>query len=422
MSTLSCRFCGPLLLIAVTLAVAAEPIAPPPEEPEPVVPVSATELLPSQPPSAVPVPLPLLTQPAPEVADSTPLTSPPVPAVDGPISPPGTQFGLVGPPGLNGPLSGIGGRGFGGPFGLANSLTPFVSYSATWYPNESATGGSHLGFVRQEGAFNYPLYADDQNYLIGHVGVREEKFQTDVILPDSGQAFPHELWNVHFGVNGLHRFDSGWSAGGGISFGSASDRPFDSFKTLNLGVNGFLRIPVRDQRDAWLFTLAYSPLGQLTFPVPGVAYNWNPSKQLTVNFGLPAQVYYRPTPDWIFEASYMLVTNVRARVSYRLNNADWLTAARLYAGYEWTNESYYLSSQFPQMPGDSSDSFQRFFYYEQRLAAGIYYPVNRNLAFDLSAGYAFDRYYIRGKSISSGIDHVDVGAGAFISGQVRLRW
>ena len=45
------------------------------------------------------------------------------------------------------------------------------------------------------------------------VRIRDQEFDTRAILPDTGEPFPDELWNVRFGTSYRHRFESGWIAG-----------------------------------------------------------------------------------------------------------------------------------------------------------------------------------------------------------------
>ena len=81
-------------------------------------------------------------------------------------------------------------------------------------------------------------------------------------------------------------------------------------------MNAMLRIP-QGEHNAWLFTLMYSPMGELNFPVPGVAFSWNPSPQFHANIGLPLMVMWRPTDDWQFQASYMLIRTIHLKAQYR---------------------------------------------------------------------------------------------------------
>ena len=130
------------------------------------------------------------------------------------------------------------------------------------------------------------MWRDGGDVLMLSAGVRNSMFFTDAILPDSHRPFPNELWNVHLGTNYMHKFDNGWSGMLGINFGSASDKPFHSINEMNVGFMSFLQIPVWNDRDAWRFSLMYSPVGNLNFPIPGVAYLWNPSDTLHASIGI----------------------------------------------------------------------------------------------------------------------------------------
>src|SRR5262249_49527698 len=152
-----------------------------------------------------------------------------------------------------------------------------------------------------------PLWSDGDNLLVGHAHVRSELFQTNAILPESLQPFPDQLWNIGLGLTGVHRFDNGWVLGLGGNFVSASERPFNTLHTLNGDVNAFLRVP-SVRANYWQFSLAYSPLAQIPFPVPGLAYVVN-TERYSANIGLPLRLVYRPCPGWVFDVSYMLVTN-----------------------------------------------------------------------------------------------------------------
>jgi hypothetical protein len=300
--------------------------------------------------------------------------------------------------------------GFGG-LGLGLTPVPTASYRALWLPSERVTNedGRHLGFVEQSLSASCPVYANGADAITARVGVRSQTFQTDALLPGSLQPFPGQLWNVSLGLTEVHQFDNGWVGGLGLSGGSASNRPFESAKELNANVHAFLRIPFRET-DAWNFSLSYSPLGQLAFPVPGVSYYWHPSDAFAASIGLPFQLYWRPVDDLTFDLSYMLLTTVHARATYRL-----CEPLRVYAGFNWINQGYHLSAD--------GDSTNRFFYYEKNLAAGARWNLARWAALDVSGGYAFDRYYSEGHALAGGTgSRVDIAPGPFLSGQFSLRW
>jgi hypothetical protein len=308
---------------------------------------------------------------------------------------------------------GAGGRGGpGGPnmfSGVVGNMPTLASYTATWLPAQPVKGQfTNLGSEQQNFSFRTPLYQDsvDELSLTSHVGL--ELIQTKAILPTSGMAFPDELWNIGLGGSYRHLFDNGWIAGGSVQVGSASDRPFNSIHEINVGFSGFLRIP-QGEHNAWLFTLSYSPTAQIPFPIPGVAFLWVPSDRFQATIGVPFSMTWRPVDDLVLNLSYVPLTNVNARATYRI----W-GPLRVYAGYRWTNQGYFLA--------DRQDSRDRFLYYDMRVMSG----VQANLgawSLDLSSGYVFDRYYTEARQASlNGQDRVDVGAGPFLSLGVRLRW
>jgi hypothetical protein len=143
----------------------------------------------------------------------------------------------------------------------------------------------------------------------------------------------------------------------------------------------------------------YSPTSELNFPVPGVAFSWNPSPEFHANIGLPLQVTWRPTEDWQFQASYMLISNVRLKAQYRITKQ-----LRAFAAYDWSNQAYTLLER----PEDND----RFFMYDQRVSLGLQASFSRHWTASLTGGYVFDRYMFEGKSFAtndSGIVNLDAG-------------
>ena len=88
------------------------------------------------------------------------------------------------------------------------------------------------------------------------------------------------------GCSYVRQLGDGWMAGGGVSIGSASDHPFATIHEMNFGMNAMLRLP-QGEHNAWIFSLMYSPTSELNFPMPGVAFSYNPLPRV------PCQ--YRPS-------------------------------------------------------------------------------------------------------------------------------
>jgi hypothetical protein len=285
-----------------------------------------------------------------------------------------------------------------------------ADYRVLWFPQQPVSGQpTNLGMVQEDFSFAAPLWQDCTDEWSVSAKVRSELFQTHAILPNTRQEFPEELWNINVGTTYRHQFDNGWIAGGSVHVGSASDRPFGSFDELTAGVNAFLRIP-SGEHNAWLFTLSYSTTSELPVPLPGVAYIWQPTDWFHANIGLPFQVWVRPLDDLTLDFSYMLLTTIHARATYRVS-----PCLRVYAGFDWENESYFLYNR----PNEND----RFWYYDKRLTTGVKAILSRNVSLDLSGGYAFDRFYFEGARYSDrNFNRVDVGDGGFVSFQCHIRW
>ena len=181
--------------------------------------------------------------------------------------------------------------------GDLGKMLPRADYGVTWLPEQKVQGQpTNLGFVRQDFSLIHPIYQDSGNEWSAAFHLSNELFQTAAVLPATGQAFPHDLWNIRFSTTYRHLFENGWIAGGSVSVGSASDKPFHSYNEMTIGVSGFLRLP-QGEHNAWLFTLSYANTSQLPFPLPGVAFLWQPAENFRMHLGLPFQVMYRPRED-----------------------------------------------------------------------------------------------------------------------------
>jgi hypothetical protein len=328
--------------------------------------------------------------------------APPVPAAEG------------GGPDLNAPASQFAtapGLGFSPLFNPAVGHALLrADYRVTWFPDEPVSGQpTNLGYVENAFGLSFPIWQDGPDEWTASARVRDEIFHTHAVLLNTGQPFPDDLWNIHLGTTYRHLFDNGWIAGGSVSVGSASDQPFHSINEMTAGINAFLRVP-QGEHNAWLFSVNYSPTSELGFPLPGVAFIWQPSEYLCANIGLPFQLIVRPTDDLTLDFSYMLLRTVHARATYRLG-----PFLQVYGGFDWQNESYFLA--------DRLDERDRFFYYDKRLAGGLRANLGKHASVDLSSGYVFDRFYFQGHSYSDrNNDRIDVGNGPFLSLQLQSRW
>jgi hypothetical protein len=303
-----------------------------------------------------------------------------------------------------GPKPGRG--GFGGGGGPAGGPP---GYAATGYFARPVAGqDATLGFVRQSLNTALPLWTDGGDMVAATVRASNTLFQTDAILPDSGRPFPDQLWDVGLGLMCFRKLDNGWTAGAILSVGSASDQPFHGLREMTIGGTAFLRVPAARDGDWWQFSVMYSPNGQLNFPIPGVAYEWNPSDRLKVSVGLPLSLRWTPAEEWRVETSYVPLATVRAKLVW-LPRPGW----QFYGGFDWDSDGYFLV--------DRPDRRDRFLYLEKRLGGGVRYDLTDRLTADLSAGYAFDRQFGIGRNpLDFTSDRVTVANGAYLGAKLQL--
>jgi hypothetical protein len=141
-----------------------------------------------------------------------------------------------------------------------------------------------------------------------------------------------------------------------------------------------------------------------------VAFSWNPTPDFHANIGLPLMVMWRPSDDWQFQASYMLLRTVHIKAQYRLTGS-----LRAFAAYDWSNESYSLL--------DRPELDDRFFIYDQRVSLGIQTPLWERWTASVSSGFLFDRYMFEGtSSTSSSADRIDLGNGPFAALNFNARF
>lgn len=284
-------------------------------------------------------------------------------------------------------------------------------YFAEWYPTRGVRDrNSDVGFVRQSLNLGAPIYRDGANTVLLTASVKNVLFDTDAVLPDTGRAFPNALWSVSFGVLTTRKFENGWTGGLMLNTGSSSDKPFANVRDMNLGGMGFLRVPVRDGRDAWQFSVMYSSAGNLSFPIPGVAYSWNPSDRFRMSIGLPFSIHWQPFEEWSLDASYVPLTNGRVRVTYKP-----VERVKLYAGYESTADSYFLA--------DRVETRDRFLMMEQRLITGLTWQFHDHGTLDVFGGYAFDRRLGEGQNQGGDLhDRVNLRPGPFAGLRLGLKF
>ena len=267
-------------------------------------------------------------------------------------------------------------------------------------PNELAINGEEIELA-------FPLRLDADGIWLALGSVQRLEISTSACLPDSGLPVPNQLWDVEVGTMHLRDLGDGWSAGGMFRVGSPSDRPFVALRDMTVTLLGFLTVP-SSERDAWNFSLFYSPTGQIVFPIPGVAYVWRPNCQFQANLGIPFSLEYQPTETLALTASYRPLTNLEAIARQSLGES-W----SVYGGYRTVCETFLLA--------DRVNDRERTYVFDQRLMLGLQRELGRGWSFDLSAAYVFDRQVFQAEKFSgSRRDELAIDPG--LAGTLQLLW
>ena len=301
-------------------------------------------------------------------------------------------------------------RWIGGDLGKAR---PSLNYQFLGYSTEEVASQGKDFRLNEHRLFTLvPFLQSPQRDGSAYLNLRAQDVGTAAILPDTRESFPDQLWDIRLGGQYRQKFDNEWIGGVALGFGSASDKPFASWDEIFLDVNLFARVP-DGGRNAWLFFLNYSKTREFlpNVPLPGVGYWYEPNDQARLVVGIPfAFLTLRPVKEVSLSLSYFIVRSVRARVTY-----SPLGFLRLYGNFEWRNESYYRAER--------QDDKDRLFYYEKALSAGVQVSVHRHVSLDLSAGYAFDRFYFEGRDYEDrDQNRVSIGNGPFVALQAGVRF
>jgi hypothetical protein len=290
-----------------------------------------------------------------------------------------------------------------------------ADFRETYYPDERVRQqGTELKIFEERGGLFFPIWqnATDELSFSGSVRYQElDTGNTPAILPGGQVQLPGDLWEIKFGPTYRHKFDNGWIAGLNVTVGSASNRPFHSMDEVTARATAFLRVP-QGERNAWIFTLNYSNYSEYFagLPVPGIDFLYSPNDNFTLVFGFPfTSLEWKPFEKLTVQINYVPVRTVIAKVTYEI-----FQPLRVWAGFDWDDDWYLRANR--------TDTGDRLFYYEKRITGGIRFDL-RHVGFEVSGGYAFDRFYFEGDKYSERNDNrIDIHSGPFVIGKISLRF
>jgi hypothetical protein len=297
--------------------------------------------------------------------------------------------------------------------GELGKLTPRFSYQISGSPDADVKGqATDFRLIQHQVSVSTPLYQTGRDEWAVLGSLRVQDIRTTAVLPLSGIPLPDDLYDISVGTQYRHRLDNDWIAGGLITFGSASDKPFASWDEMTAQATAFVRIP-HGEHGAWVGLLNYSSNREFlpNIPIPGLGYAYEPSTAFRMLLGIPfASVEARPIPDLTLTANWLPIRTVSARAAYRI-----FGPLQVYGSFEWRNERYLREGR--------ADDDQRLFYYEKRIGGGIQWNIVGPVTLDVSGGYAFDRMYFEAEKYKDrDTNRIDIQDGPYLSAQLLFRF
>jgi hypothetical protein len=277
-----------------------------------------------------------------------------------------------------------------------------------WIPTQNVQGQpGNLAVNGEEIQLGFPIRIDTDGIWLALSNVGRVELAGSPVLPDSKLPLPDQLWDIDVGMMHIRQLDDGWRAGGMVRVGSPSDQPFSALRDMTVTLLGFLTVP-SGERNAWNFSLFYSPTGQIVFPIPGVAYSWRPNDQFRANIGIPFSLEYRPTETLTLSASYRPLTNVELLLRQALGEF-W----SIYGGYRTVNRTFLLA--------DRVNTDERMYVFDQRLTLGLQRNLGHRWSVDVSTAYVFDRQIFQAEKFTgSRRDELAIEPG--IAGTLQFSW
>lgn len=268
-------------------------------------------------------------------------------------------------------------------------LETIFDYRAEAMPTADQDGGREVGWLAHRLSLSGPVYQGQEHEVSYGLDLGYTEFDGQMWLPVSNRALPDQLYNLQASTTWRTVLSGNRVLGLRVGLGSAGDKPFNSTDELAYQATAFFSLP-HGRQGAWLFLV--NTANQRDFlehvPLPGVGYLYRPDRTLTAFIGLPVLfISYSPSESWNLSLMYMMMRQGHLKAKYSVNQKLALSLA-----FESTGWNYFLS--------DRPDRDRRLFYYDLRLMAGLSWQISHRIGFDLSGGYAFDRFMFEGHSFN----------------------
>ena len=286
-----------------------------------------------------------------------------------------------------------------------------VNLRGFWQPTvDATTQDAEFSLIRTKLDVITPLAQNERYESAMFFNVSHTRVDTQAILPDTGRAFPSDLWKLGAGAFYRRKINDTWIVSAMAQIGSNSDKPFNSGDEANISGFVIARMAMGGGH-AWNFMLAYSKNSDFLagLPTPGVAWSYRPNRELMVLLGAPmCALVMRPNPQSTLSLFWLFPHTVRARAAIRPAK-PW----EVFVAFHWIYDDYYLADR-------PNNDFQLLMY-EKKAMLGLSYDFSKKVSLTATASWVFDRIIFQGEDFrDTDKDHIKLDDGPELAMMLRF--
>lgn len=265
-----------------------------------------------------------------------------------------------------------------------NFLNPEVSLTSlelegSFLPHEKVEDGAdHTKVMHSSIAINQRIYRDDNDQV--NVGARAQKLDLN-----GESTYLRDYYNQQVSFSYRRTLPDEKFSLTSFSFGSASDRPFRNGRDSTVSINSLYKFSPK-----WIGVVNYSNNRAFlnNIPLPGAFYIHELSKENSLILGFPIIFWSRSlSAKWGIRYFGLIPWNHRLRLLYKFSDS-----LSFYTGLEQSPQTFFRH--------DRRSRYDRFFWFERRIAAGLEGTINKSLRYDFSGGLSFDRQFFEARNFS----------------------
>jgi hypothetical protein len=265
-----------------------------------------------------------------------------------------------------------------------NLLTPeapltTIEFEGIFLPeSEVEKGKDKTGITHQMITINQKIFRNDERMIM--LGGRYQKLD---LFGDT--KYLHDYYNQQGSLTYKENLSGDKFALLNVTFGSASNRPFQSKRDNTQGANMIYKF-----NSKWFGVLNYS--NNRTFfnnkPLPGFFYIGEMTRENILVIGFPFILWQKPVADHL-SIKYFGLIPWSHRLKLLYTKHIWI---KPYVGFEQVPQTYFRHER--------EERYDRFFWFERRLMTGLEGGFSRKLRYDFAAGLAFDRQFFEARNFS----------------------